>query len=320
MRALGRAQREVLLATLGVAAPLLSIAATAFATGDSTDGTALDRLVIARDVVYYRPHTAMGNQSSIAVAGDDAVLLIDANVDVVLPAILQDIDTTFGVTLKYIVTSHHHGDHTQGLEQIGCDVVTIAPITQRALLETTPLTSDDSPPLDTAALPTLTFSDSISIHLGGVVAEILTPPFKNSHTGGDAFVYLRDRGVLYVGDHYFYERFPIIDFDGGGDLDGFLGNLLWIETTFPESTLIIPGHGSFRPTEPVAPTMKDFSAWRARIVKSIELMKDAARQGMTLDEVIARGLGEEYAAMSTRPRYLSEERWIRQIYPQLIEN
>ncbi|NJM34969.1 MAG: hypothetical protein HC850_10015 [Rhodomicrobium sp.] len=154
----------------------------------------IDRVAIDENLHWFRPDTAIGNQSSVVFVAPEAALLIDANIDSVAPFLRLFLEEHAGGKRWVVVTSHHHGDHTQGLEHFGRDVVSIATAGQRKRLETTPLTTPDSKPLDARALPHIALEQGVVLHLGDETIELLTPPARNSHTDGDVLVYFRRAG------------------------------------------------------------------------------------------------------------------------------
>ena len=76
----------------------------------------------------------------------------------------------------------------------------------------------ESPPQ--RALPVVTFDDSLSIHFNG--EEIRVIHFPNSHTDGDSVVLFIGSNVVHMGDLFFSGRFPYVDLDRDGDVEGLI--------------------------------------------------------------------------------------------------
>src|SRR5690606_28868029 len=89
------------------------------------------------------------------------------------------------------------------------------------------------------ALPVLTYSDDITIHLNGEeVMAISVPP---AHTDGDSYIYFTASDVLHMGDVFRTTGFPYIDTANGGSPQGTIEALAYgIGLAGPE-TIIIPG-------------------------------------------------------------------------------
>ena len=65
-----------------------------------------------------------------------------------------------------------------------------------------------------AALPLVTFVDSVSFHVNGDDVDAFhVPP---AHTDGDAIVYFRKANVLHMGDTFFNGLYPFVDLSTGG--------------------------------------------------------------------------------------------------------
>ena len=59
--------------------------------------------------------------------------------------------------------------------------------------------------------------------------------------------------------------------------------------------------------------MQEFAAWCRKMVQAVGTLRTAAQRGLSVEEAVAEGLGAEYASMGERPRYTSEEHWIRML-------
>ncbi len=51
-----------------------------------------------------------------------------------------------------------------------------------------------------------------------------------------------------------------------------------------------------------------------RLRETIEIIRDRMREGVSLEALIAERLPERFAAIGERPRFVSEERWIRFVH------
>ncbi len=307
-------ERDVMMKTF-----LTNLAALAFVTSAATadDDVILDELEIADNLILFRPDVPIGNPSTLAFVGQEQILLIDVNLDNVIPLIVGRISELSEGPVTYVVTSHHHGDHTQGLESLPRSIVAIVPHQQRERLKTSPLTFEESPPLKTSALPALTFSEHLTLHIDDEVIDVFTPPNKASHTDGDAFVYFNKRKILYVGDHYVADKLPLIDLEGGGSVKGYMANLNWITENFSDDTIIVGGHGTFHPKAIRVDSLAKYSAWIKRIERAVSVLESYAAEGLTLGQAIERGLGEEFSDFDVRPHYASGERWTTLLYAHI---
>jgi len=142
-----------------------------------------------------------------------------------------------------------------------------------------------TPPAPAIALPVITFSDNMSLHLNG--EDILAIHVHNAHTDGDAQIFMPKGNVLHMGDTYFKERWPFIDIQSGGSIDGYITALNHALFLVDDETQIIPGHGSMSNRTELMAYRDVLSTVRTRI-------KKAVTQGMTLEEVKAANYIKEW--------------------------
>ena len=58
-------------------------------------------------------------------------------------------------------------------------------------------------------------------HINGETVHIVHAP--NAHTDGDALIFFTGANVIHMGDTFFNQRFPYVDIDAGGSVDGVTG-------------------------------------------------------------------------------------------------
>jgi len=268
----------------------------------------LDRIELAEGVHLVRSNSPIGNPSTVLVRGPDGALVVDPNLALAGETLRSLITRLERGPVRYVVATHHHGDHSEGLETFP-DAVALAPAPQRERLRTGPIVLGERP-IHGAALPELTFDGAVTLHLGANTARLLLPPHRSAHTDGDVFVHLPEAGVLCAGDHLFLDRFPIIDLDGGGSLQGYLANLDWIADAFPPDTRIVAGHGTFEPDPIRLATVDEVRSWRRTLDATITWIGDRLDEGHTVEEIAEMDLPPAFASLTARPRYVSAPRWI----------
>lgn len=293
---------------------LLSLPPASSATpevADESEAPAFDVLHLAGTVYMLRSDTPIANPSTVVSVGADGVFLVDPNLESVGPSLLPTIRRLGPGPLRFVTSTHFHGDHTENYELLAKEApaaTAFVPHAQRERLATGEVVYGERP-LQPAALPALTFEGTLTLRFNGETIDVMTLPHRRGHTDGDAVVYFREAGVLAVGDYLFLDKFPILD--DSGDLEGYLANIAYLLATFPADTLVVPGHGRFRPDAAEAATMADFRRNYDRLRESIDIVRWQLAEGRTADEIVARGLPESFRSYGARPRFVSEERWIR---------
>ena len=132
----------------------------------------------------------VGNGGNVAVMPTtEGVVVVDDKFAEDAPAILAGIKTITDKPVRYVLNTHHHGDHTGGnAAMLAANAEIILSKNARANMVT-----GNQP-----GLPHLTFSDEQQVFLGGkqVVARYL----GRGHTNGDAVIYFPAERALHTGD------------------------------------------------------------------------------------------------------------------------
>lgn len=280
--------------------------------------TTLDALQLSENVWHLRPDAPAGNPSIIAVLDENKALLIDAGTPESAPLVRRWLSDHGVSKVSFIAYSHYHTDHVWGAESFTADgPVIIGTREQSVRLSSTGLTGPESSKLNKSALPTVEVEEEKTVLFGEERIRLFRLQDRTSHTDGDLFASLERAHVIYVGDHYFAGKFPIIDTEGGGNLWGYLRNIDRLIAMADGQTVFIAGHGAFSPA-PIATYSKlDFEAWRDRLVATIEFIRARKAQHKTKEEIIAEGLPAEFKAMGEKPRFVKEPAWIETVWNAL---
>jgi glyoxylase-like metal-dependent hydrolase (beta-lactamase superfamily II) len=168
--------------------------------------------------------------------GDDGVFVIDDQYAPLTPKIVATIRTLTDKDLKFLVNTHHHGDHSGGnanMKKLGATI--IAHDNVRRNLEK----NDSENNKD--GLPIITFNDKLSLHINGEKVSVFH--VDHAHTDGDSMLYFTESNVLHTGDVYFNNMYPYIDLNSGGTVNGYIEAVIQGTNAINDDTKIIPGHG-----------------------------------------------------------------------------
>jgi glyoxylase-like metal-dependent hydrolase (beta-lactamase superfamily II) len=179
----------------------------------------------------------VGAGGNIGVSvGDDGVFVIDDQYAPLTPKIVATIRTLTDKVLKFLVNTHHHGDHSGGnanMKKLGATI--IAHDNVRRNLEK----NDSENNKD--GLPIITFNDKLSLHINGEKVSVFH--VDHAHTDGDSMLYFTESNVLHTGDVYFNNMYPYIDLNSGGTVNGYIEAVKQGINAINDDTKIIPGHG-----------------------------------------------------------------------------
>ncbi|MDA9909298.1 MBL fold metallo-hydrolase [Gammaproteobacteria bacterium] len=277
-----------------------------------------------RDNIYM----LVGSGGNITVQiGAEGVLVIDTQYAELSDKILAKIRELSDKPLRYIINTHHHGDHVGGNENIKNAGFTLSGGNVGAALSTAGegativahenvllnLASDEN--VSTELWPTLTyFSDKKDIFFNGEGVRIIHQP--NAHTNGDSIIFFRKSDVITTGDAYITSFYPFIDMSSGGTLQGFIdaSNAI-IDLIIPEygqdgGTLVIPGHGRLS-------DIGDVINWREMLTIVRDRIKDMKDRGMSLEEVLAAKPTRDYDPRWAGQGIFSTENFVTAAYMTL---
>jgi glyoxylase-like metal-dependent hydrolase (beta-lactamase superfamily II) len=208
--------------------------------------------------------------------GEDGIVMVDAQFAPLTEKVVAAIRTMSDAPIRFLINTHVHDDHTGGNENFGAMGTTIL---ARANVRVRMMQGiRGSTPWPTIALPVITFTDAVSLHLNGEDIHVI--PVPPAHTDGDSYVYFTGSDVLHMGDVFRTNGYPGIDGENGGTLQGTLDALqIAIDLAGP-NTKILSGHG-------VVSTREDVRAFRDMILEVMGRVSRLVEEGKTLEEVIA---------------------------------
>lgn len=239
-----------------------------------------------------------------ALVGMEGILIVDDDYKQVSEKLSEALKALGSASPKYILNTHWHGDHTEGNQFFGKTSTIIAHANVRKRLMDPPVVfGNKTPAYPDFALPILTYTESMSIHING--EEVRAVYFPNGHTDGDTVVFFTKANVVHLGDDFFVGRFPFVDLDSGGSVQGLISNIAALMRQIPADAKLIPGHG------PVS-THEDLKAYHQILIETSNLVQDAMKAGRSLDEIKKAGLPEKFKDAGSG--FIKTEQWIETIY------
>lgn len=232
------------------------------------------------DTIY----TLFGAGGNIGLAiGEDAAYLIDDQFGPLTEKIVTHVKTITDKPIKFVLNTHFHGDHSGGNENLAnAGALIFAHDNVRKRMEA----GDEPSP--TKALPVVTFNDKMTLHLGNG-KSLHAMSVNPAHTDGDTYYYFPEDNVIHMGDNFFSGRYPFIDLDSGGDIDGLISNVTMALGIVDETTQIIPGHGKVS-------SKSDLENYKNVLVTLRERVKNARDEGNSLEKTQKLGLSKEWDA------------------------
>jgi len=288
----------------------------ASAAGDAFAGPGLTK--VADNVYAYVDVKNSGPGNSFAanagiIVGSDGILVVDTLISAKeAQRFMADIRKISSKPIRFVVDTHYHFDHAFGNgEFAGAGGIIIAHAADRVNLEKKGEAtlkrsgefglSEDAMRGTGISLPVLTFTDRMTIHLGGETVELIR--VAPSHTEGSLLVYLPSRKILFAGDILFTDVHPYL---GEGDLAGWIRNLDYILTL--DVTAIIPGHGPLSGKKDVIAMKEYLLAFDTMARELAENSGDADRIAAELKKRLpARSQLDILISSNVREKYLVPE-------------
>ncbi len=212
---------------------------------------------------------------------EDYVLVIDANFPNVVKEVIGDIRKTTDKPIRFVLDTHHHGDHALGncvfsehgatiIAQRDCADILRSPELIQSFENWTrgkPEYRDVSP-----CSPTLTFNDRLVFDDGNRRVEIVHT--GHAHTAGDTVAYLPGEKILFTGDFCVNGAFNYL---GEAYTENWIERLTDIQGW--DVKTVCPGHGDTAGKELLETQKQCFIQLR-------EQVEECVKQGKSLDETI----------------------------------
>jgi len=264
-----------------------------------------DNVTIKATHVQGNIYMLNGTGGNIGVTvGEDGILIVDDKFAPLADKIRAALKEVGGGELKFILNTHWHGDHTGANAVFGPEATIIAHTNVRKRLATEWEGARGTvKPQPREAWPVITFDDAVSIHFNG--EEIKVIHFPRGHTDGDSVIFFTGSNVIHMGDDFFAGRFPFVDIDSGGSVQGLIKNIGHVLAKLPVGVKIIPGHGPIS-----APA--DLAAYHQMLVETTSLVRNKMAAGKSLEAIKAEGLPEKWASWGSG--FINTERWIETIH------
>jgi cyclase len=179
------------------------------------------------------------------IVGDDYVVVVDSLATVGLTErFKEEIRKITDRPIRYLVNTHHHGDHTYGDHVFVGATIISHDACRREVMEAgvmdPGLLNAIFPEFDfrgiTATPADITFNKGLTLHVDK--REVRFLHFGSGHTAGDIIVYLPDEKIIFAGDFIFLYSTPVAM---DGLFAGWLKNLDAMAKL--DAKVYVPGHG-----------------------------------------------------------------------------
>ncbi len=241
--------------------------------------------------------------------GDDGILIVDDQFAPLADKIRAALKGIADKKLRFILNTHWHGDHTGGNAAFAPEAPIIAHDNVRKRMATeqkSEIFKRTTPASPKEALPVITFDRNLTVHFNG--EEIRAIHYPHGHTDGDSVIFFTTSNVVHLGDNFFAGRFPFVDLDSGGSVEGLTKNIGEIINKIPAGAKLIPGHGPLS-------TIDDLKLYHRMLEQTSGIIRERISAGKTLDQIKSEGLPEEWKTWGTG--FIKTDLWIEIVHRSL---
>lgn len=297
----------ILIAMISLCAP----AASAHVSLIKGSGKKQQDVQIKVEKVAGNIYALFGQGGNIGISyGADGLLTIDTQFERIADKIKAELRKIGSDKPKFTFNTHWHGDHTGGNVIFGQDAIIIAHENVRdRLLNTTQFRGETRMPTPKAGLPMITYNEGLSVYFNG--EQIKAVHFPKGHTDGDTVIFFTGSNVVHLGDDFFAGRFPFVDLESGGSVEGLVKNIGTLIQMIPSDAKLIPGHGAVS-------TMDDLKDYHQMLIETTLMVRKAMKEGKTLEAIKKQGFPEKYKQAGSG--FISADAWIETIYKSYTVN
>lgn len=251
-----------------------------------------------------------GAGGNIALSyGTDGNAIVDDQFAPLSDKIVAAIATVDPDPVKFVINTHWHFDHTGGNENFGKrGAVIVAHDNVRTRMTAGQFIAAANmqvPPAPGVALPVVTFTDGVTMHLNG--DDIHVEHVANGHTDGDSMVHWARANVLHTGDTFVRQGYPFIDISSGGSIDGMIVAATRGLTFVNAATKIIPGHGDVA-------RRADYVEYRTMLID----VRAKVAAGIAARRSKAQIVADKPTAKYPRPEgFISADKFVEAVYDSL---
>ena len=210
----------------------------------------------------------------------EGIVVIDAQFPDTAQHLIDDLKKRSQNPFKFLINTHHHGDHTAG--NIAFKGLVDHVIAHENSLQNQRTVAEKNNSLDKQLLPDITFTDKYKLKIGD--EKITGHYYGAGHTNGDAVYHFENANIIHVGDLMFNKRHPFVDRTAGANISSWIKDLDGIIKEGNKDTLYIFGH-SLNAGEETG-SANDLRKFQDYLSKLLQFADQEVKKGTTKENFI----------------------------------
>ena len=167
------------------------------------------------------------------------IVVVDSQFSDTAPHLIDELEKKSTKPFRYLINTHHHGDHTNGN-------IAFKGLVKNVVAHENSYTNQKAVAVKSKTeakqlYPDRTFGDAGWNKKVGD-EEIQTYYFGPGHTDGDSIIHFETSNIVHMGDLVFNRRYPYIDKSAGASVKNWIKILHKTDNTFTENTQFVFGH------------------------------------------------------------------------------
>ena len=168
----------------------------------------------------------------------DGIVVIDAQFPDTAQHLIDDLKKRSTNPFRYLLNTHHHGDHTSG--NIAFKGIVEHVVAHENSLANQKNVAEKNNSVDKQLYPDLTFNQDWKLKIGD--ETIKADYYGAGHTNGDSTYHFENANIIHAGDLMFNKRHPFVDRTAGANMKQWINDLDKVRKKADKDTIIIFGH------------------------------------------------------------------------------
>jgi cyclase len=210
----------------------------------------------------------------------DGIVVIDAQFPDTAQHLIDDLKKKSTNPFRYLLNTHHHGDHTSG--NIAFKGVVEHVVAHENSLTNQKAVAEKNNSVDKQLYPDMTFKEDWKLKIGD--ETIKADYYGAGHTNGDAIYHFENANIFHAGDLMFNKRHPFVDRSAGANISQWIKDLDKITKKADKNSIIIFGH-SLNPGEETG-TIEDVKKFQDYLGKVLSFADQEIKKGVSKEEFV----------------------------------